>query len=271
MLYADVQYPHRVRNMLAQTVFKVPESKMRVIADDVGGGFGTKGWQYVEHRLTLWAARKLPAGQVDLRALRGGDGRRARPRQCRRDRAGARQGQQVHRPAARDAGQYRRLCRLGPQPAVAVRHDRHGAGRLHDPQGLHQRGRRALQHQPDGALSRRRAAGGDLPDRAADRRCGARARRRSRRAAAQEHAAGVGAALSEPGRAVLRLRRVREEHGHGAEARRRRGLSRARVRHRRSAAGCAASASSTRSSRRPGRRSPNMPRSASIRAARRRC
>ena len=58
-LYADVQYPHRVRNMLAQNVFKVPESKMRVIAGDVGGGFGTKGWQYIEHRLTLWAARKL--------------------------------------------------------------------------------------------------------------------------------------------------------------------------------------------------------------------
>src|SRR5262245_3219288 len=53
VLYADVQYPHRVRNMLAQSVFKVPESKMRVISGDVGGGFGTKGWQYVEHRLTL--------------------------------------------------------------------------------------------------------------------------------------------------------------------------------------------------------------------------
>ena len=59
ILYADVQYPHRVRNMLANSVFKVPESKMRVIAQDVGGGFGTKGWQYVEHRLTVWAARKL--------------------------------------------------------------------------------------------------------------------------------------------------------------------------------------------------------------------
>ncbi len=59
ILHADVQYPHRVRNMLAQNVFRVPESTMRVIAGDVGGGFGTKGWQYVEHRLTLWAARKL--------------------------------------------------------------------------------------------------------------------------------------------------------------------------------------------------------------------
>jgi carbon-monoxide dehydrogenase large subunit len=58
-LYADVQYPHRVRNALATNIFKVPEHQIRVIAGDVGGGFGTKGWQYPEHRLVLWAARKL--------------------------------------------------------------------------------------------------------------------------------------------------------------------------------------------------------------------
>ncbi len=58
-LYADCQYPHRVRNALAANIFKVPESKVRVVAGDVGGGFGTKGWQYLEHRLVLWAARKL--------------------------------------------------------------------------------------------------------------------------------------------------------------------------------------------------------------------
>jgi carbon-monoxide dehydrogenase large subunit len=58
-LYADVQYPHRVRNALATNIFKIPEHQIRVIAGDVGGGFGTKGWQYPEHRLVLWAARKL--------------------------------------------------------------------------------------------------------------------------------------------------------------------------------------------------------------------
>jgi aerobic carbon-monoxide dehydrogenase large subunit len=58
-LYADVQYPHRVRNALASSIFRVPEHNIRVIAGDVGGGFGTKGWQYPEHRLVLWAARKL--------------------------------------------------------------------------------------------------------------------------------------------------------------------------------------------------------------------
>ena len=58
-LYADVQYPHRVRQALATRIFKIPESRIRVIAGDVGGGFGTKGWQYAEHRLVLFAAKRL--------------------------------------------------------------------------------------------------------------------------------------------------------------------------------------------------------------------
>jgi carbon-monoxide dehydrogenase large subunit len=58
-LHADVQYPHRVRSALAGNIFKIPEHQIRVIAGDVGGAFGTKGWQYAEHRLVLWAARKL--------------------------------------------------------------------------------------------------------------------------------------------------------------------------------------------------------------------
>ncbi len=58
-LYADVQYPHRVRHVLATMVFRVPEHRIRVVAGDVGGAFGAKGWQYPEHRLVLWAARRL--------------------------------------------------------------------------------------------------------------------------------------------------------------------------------------------------------------------
>lgn len=58
-LHADVQYPHRVRQLLAEKIFRIPEQNVRVVSRDVGGGFGTKGWQYAEHRLSLWAARKV--------------------------------------------------------------------------------------------------------------------------------------------------------------------------------------------------------------------
>lgn len=57
-IWADA-HMHRVRNALAENIFKIPEHRIRVIANDVGGGFGTKGWQYPEHRLIPWAARKL--------------------------------------------------------------------------------------------------------------------------------------------------------------------------------------------------------------------
>jgi carbon-monoxide dehydrogenase large subunit len=58
-LHTDVQYPHRMRQMLAGAVFRIPEHKLHIIAGDIGGAFGAKGPQYPEHRLLLWAAKKL--------------------------------------------------------------------------------------------------------------------------------------------------------------------------------------------------------------------
>jgi carbon-monoxide dehydrogenase large subunit len=40
-------------------VFDVPEEKIRLIAPDVGGGFGMKNFLYPEYILAMWAARKL--------------------------------------------------------------------------------------------------------------------------------------------------------------------------------------------------------------------
>ena len=58
-LHADTQYPHRVRELLAKSIFRIPEHKIRVVSGDIGGAFGGKGWAYSEHRLVLWLARKL--------------------------------------------------------------------------------------------------------------------------------------------------------------------------------------------------------------------
>jgi carbon-monoxide dehydrogenase large subunit len=57
-LYCDVQYPHRVREVLAD-LLKVPEHRIRVVTNDVGGAFGAKGWAHLEHRIVLWLAHKL--------------------------------------------------------------------------------------------------------------------------------------------------------------------------------------------------------------------
>ncbi|MCC6213019.1 MAG: xanthine dehydrogenase family protein molybdopterin-binding subunit [Burkholderiales bacterium] len=57
-LHCDVQYPHRVREVLAG-VLKAPERNIRVLSKDVGGAFGAKGWAHLEHRHVLWLARRL--------------------------------------------------------------------------------------------------------------------------------------------------------------------------------------------------------------------
>jgi aerobic carbon-monoxide dehydrogenase large subunit len=58
-LHAGVQNPHMVRTDLAARVFKLPEHQLRVIAPDVGGGFGLKGMLHPELALVLWAARRV--------------------------------------------------------------------------------------------------------------------------------------------------------------------------------------------------------------------
>src|SRR5687768_7263997 len=58
-LYTSSQNPHGVRSILAGAVFRMPEIKLRVIAPDVGGGFGMKGDIYPEDGLVLWASRRL--------------------------------------------------------------------------------------------------------------------------------------------------------------------------------------------------------------------
>lgn len=53
------QGSHAVREVLCQSVLKIPREKMRVITPDVGGGFGTKLFTYREYALAAVAARTL--------------------------------------------------------------------------------------------------------------------------------------------------------------------------------------------------------------------
>jgi aerobic carbon-monoxide dehydrogenase large subunit len=57
-LYTTSQNPHGVRMEMSH-IFQVPENRIRVIAPDVGGGFGLKGNPFPDDALVLWAARRL--------------------------------------------------------------------------------------------------------------------------------------------------------------------------------------------------------------------
>ncbi|MGA5351628.1 xanthine dehydrogenase family protein molybdopterin-binding subunit [Streptomyces thermodiastaticus] len=57
-VYSATQIPHILRVMLS-TVTGVPEHKLRVVAPDVGGGFGSKLQVYGEEAVALAVARKL--------------------------------------------------------------------------------------------------------------------------------------------------------------------------------------------------------------------
>src|SRR5215472_9782529 len=58
-LYTSTQHVHGVRHLLAHQILHVPESRIRVVARDVGGGFGMKGQLYPEEAIIVWAARRV--------------------------------------------------------------------------------------------------------------------------------------------------------------------------------------------------------------------
>jgi len=57
-LYTTSQNPHVARLVLSAFYQVAPEHKLRVIAPDVGGGFGSKIYIYPEEIVCLWASKK---------------------------------------------------------------------------------------------------------------------------------------------------------------------------------------------------------------------
>ncbi len=58
-LYTTSQNPHVIRLLMGAFVLGIPEHKLRVVAPDVGGGFGSKIFHYAEEALVTWAAAKV--------------------------------------------------------------------------------------------------------------------------------------------------------------------------------------------------------------------
>jgi carbon-monoxide dehydrogenase large subunit len=58
-LYTTSQNPHVIRLLMGAFVLQLPEHKLRVVAPDVGGGFGSKIYHYAEEAIVTWASAKV--------------------------------------------------------------------------------------------------------------------------------------------------------------------------------------------------------------------
>ena len=178
--YTSTQVPHFVRTFVS-AICGIPEAKVRVIAPDVGGGFGSKLNVYAEEFAIAQASRLTrAAGQVDRDALASRWSRRSTgATSCRRPRSpptrdGRMLALRVH--LLQDCGAYLQLL----TPSIAHLTRVHGAGRLRPAARRHHARRGLHEHDADRRLPRRRPPRGDAPDRAARRRARRRARASTR-------------------------------------------------------------------------------------------
>ena len=58
-LWTTSQNPHPIRLLLSAFTLHIPESRLRVISPDVGGGFGSKIFHYPEEVIVPWVAREV--------------------------------------------------------------------------------------------------------------------------------------------------------------------------------------------------------------------
>ena len=58
-LYTTSQNPHVIRLLMGAFVLGIPEHRLRVVAPDVGGGFGSKIYHYAEEAAVTFAAKQL--------------------------------------------------------------------------------------------------------------------------------------------------------------------------------------------------------------------
>ena len=170
-------------------VLGVPPEKIRVIAEEVGGGFGVRFNAYPEYGALLFAAKKLgrpvkwigTRSEVFLADEQARDIAHTRRAGARRERPHPRHALRLARPTS---------APTSPRPAPFI--NTIGLVNVHcgvyDVQAvLRARPAGAHQHRADGGLPRRRPAGGVLRARAPGRPGGARARPRPGRVPPPQH------------------------------------------------------------------------------------
>ena len=163
--WLSTQTPHQDRDGLAG-ILGLEQAAVRVIAPDVGGGFGAKNL-CVEDVILGWCARRVgrPVRWTESRSenmIAMNHGRS----QINRFTIGADGDGKVSALRARDPPGRGRLSRLRRAPAAP--HGADGERRVRDPDDRDAHPRRGDEHHADCGLPRRRAPGGHADDRARD-------------------------------------------------------------------------------------------------------
>ena len=163
-LYTTSQNPHVIRLLMGAFVLKIPEHKLRIVAPDVGGGFGSKIYHYAEEAVVTWAARKV-GRPVKWTADRAEsfvtDAQGARPPDPRRTGPGRQR--EIPGPAGGDHGEHGGLP-VDFRPVDSDLSLRHPAGGdLRHAENLVRRQGGLHQHGAGGRLPRRRPPRGEHP------------------------------------------------------------------------------------------------------------
>ena len=186
-LWSTSQNPHVLRLILSAFVLGIPEHKLRVIAPDVGGGFGSKIFCYNEETMVTWAASRVgrPIKWTAERSESFQTDAHGRDHVTHAELALDKDGKFLA-PEGRDHRQHGRLS-VDLLDGGADLPLRHAAGRpVHDAADLRQREGGADAHRAGRRLSRRRTSRGDLRHREHRQQGGQGDEDRSGRAAPEE-------------------------------------------------------------------------------------
>ena len=186
-----IQSVHATRAALADRIFKLPQHQLRVICDNMGGGFGMKGGCYPEYALSLWASEVTgrPVRWIAERSeglMSDEQGRGSVVETA----LGARQGGAVSRAARPVEGGDRRLLFDRPPDDTADDRPRLSRQYLWNTGGSRRGRGGADQHDEHRPLSRRQPARAALCDRDDHRQGRPPAAARAGRAAPPEHDSG---------------------------------------------------------------------------------
>ena len=165
-LWTTSQAPHVLRLLLTAFVFGIPETKLRVISPDIGGGFGQKIFCYNDGAFTMWAARKIgrPVKFVEDRSENYKYSTHGRDHITDVELAGNRDGTITGLRVTTYANLGAYLSTVAPGIPTTLRTDHYR--RLPHPGGICQSVRRLYQHGDGRCVSGCRSPRGVVPDRA---------------------------------------------------------------------------------------------------------